>query len=72
MFYYLDGTVADILPYCDEAEFYDNDNGFARVASYRNGELVLEGDYRPRWIVQLAAALKSGADTPCAGGQTVV
>lgn len=65
-------AVADILPYCDEAEFYDNDNGFARVASYRNGELVLEGDYRPRWIVQLAAALKSDADTPCAGGQTVV
>lgn len=65
-------AVAEILPYCDEAVFYDNDNGFAEVASYRNGELVLEGDYRPRWIVQLAAALKSYADSTCASGKTVV
>lgn len=26
-----------VLPYCDEAEFYDN-NGFVKVAEYRNGE----------------------------------
>lgn len=65
-------AVAEILPYCDEAVFYDNDNGFAEVASYRNGELVLEGDYRPCWIVQLAETLKSNGDSPCASGQTVV
>ena len=52
-------AVAKVLPYCDEAAFYDNDNGFAEVAVYRNGELILEGDYRPRWITELAAYLKA-------------
>ncbi len=28
-----------ILPYCNEATFYDNDNGFLTVAKYKNGEL---------------------------------
>ena len=47
-----------VLPFCDEAAFYDNDNGFVEVAAYRNGELILEGDHRPRWIVGLAEYLK--------------
>lgn len=46
-------VVADVLPYCDEATFYDNYNGFVEVAEYRNGELLLKGDYRPRWILEL-------------------
>ena len=52
-------AVAKVLPYCDEAAFYDNDNGFVEVAAYRNGELILEGDYRPRWITELAEYLKA-------------
>lgn len=51
-------AVAKVLPYCDEAAFYDNDNGFVQVATYRNGELILEGDYRPNWITELAEYLK--------------
>lgn len=47
-------AVQKILPYCDEGAFYDNDNGFIQVATYRNGELILEGDYRPAWILELA------------------
>ena len=35
-----------VLPFCDEAAFYDNDNGFVEVAAYRNGELILEGERR--------------------------
>lgn len=50
-----------VLPFCDEAAFYDNDNGFVEVAAYRNGELILEGDHRPRWIVELAGYLKGEA-----------
>lgn len=45
--------VADVLPYCDEAVFYDNYNGFVAVAEYRNGELILRGDCRPQWIQEL-------------------
>lgn len=48
-----------VLPYCDEAAFYDNDNGFVQVATYRNGELIPEGDYRPAWISELIAYLRS-------------
>ena len=39
-------AVARILPYCDTAEFYDNDNGFVEVAEYRNGELLTDERYR--------------------------
>ncbi len=46
-------ALGKVLPYCDRAEFYDNDNGFVLVAEYRNGELLLVGDQHPQWIVEL-------------------
>ena len=46
-------AVSKVLPYCDEAEFYDNDNGFALVAEYRNGELRTVGKHQPQWLVEL-------------------
>lgn len=46
-------ALAKVLPYCDEAEFYDNDNGFLKVAEYRNGELRTVGKRQPRWLSQL-------------------
>lgn len=39
-----------ILPYCDEAELYDNENGFTQVAIYRNRELIPTGDGLPCWL----------------------
>ena len=51
-------AVAAVLPYCDEAAFYDNDNGFQEVALYRNGELRLIGDHRPAWILELKSYLE--------------
>ena len=39
-----------ILPYCDETRLYDNDNGFAEVGEYKNGELLCKGDYIPQWL----------------------
>ncbi len=50
-------AVAKVLPYCDEARFFDNDNGFVEVAEYLNGELILKGDRRPAWVLELAAFL---------------
>ena len=50
-----------VLPFCDEAAFYDNDNGFVEVAAHRNGGLILEGGRRPRWIAELAEYLKGEA-----------
>ena len=46
-------AAAKVLPYCDEAEFYDNDNGFVLVAEYRNGEIRTVGSRRPKWLMEL-------------------
>lgn len=54
-------AVAKVLPYCDEAEFYDNDNGFRLVAEYRNGELRTVGSFVPGWLKELRAYLGSSA-----------
>ena len=51
-------AVKKVLPYCQEGEFYDNDNGFIKVAEYRNGELLPIGDFRPNWLSELIAYLK--------------
>lgn len=45
--------IAGILPYCNEATFYDNENGFRVVAEYRNGELITLGETFPAWITEL-------------------
>lgn len=50
-------AVAKVLPYCDEAEFYDNDNGFVMVAEYRNGELRTIGRRCPLWLEELQTYL---------------
>lgn len=44
-------NLAKILPYCDEVHFYDNENGFADIGEYRNGEIIIGGEYVPEWIV---------------------
>lgn len=49
--------VAKILPYCDEAKFFDNYNGFVLVAEYRNGEVLPIGGTRPRWLGELIRAM---------------
>ena len=46
-------AVAKVLPYCDEAHFFDNFNGFVEVAEYKNGELITKGDNLPAWVMEL-------------------
>ena len=45
--------VLRVLPYCDEARFFDNDNGFVEVAENRNGELIPRVSNPPRWLLEL-------------------
>ncbi len=52
-------AVAKVLPYCDEAEFYDNDNGFVKVAECRNGEFRRIGTNTCTWVDELSAYLKA-------------
>lgn len=43
-----------VLPYCDKAIFWDNENGFVRAASYLDQELKLDNTERlPEWILSL-------------------
>lgn len=50
-------AVQKILPYCDEAHFFDNYNGFVEVAEYINGELITRGENLPAWIMELKTYL---------------
>ena len=52
-------AVAKVLPYCDIAEFYDNNNGFVKIAEYRNGELRKGGEHSPKMLLELSTFLKA-------------
>ena len=51
-------AVSKVLPYCDAADFYDNYNGFQKVAEYRNGEIILLGEMPPAWVRELSDFLE--------------
>ena len=46
--------LSDIISYCDEVNFYDNENGFIKVAEIRNAQFRFVNGYRPEWIVKLS------------------
>lgn len=46
-------AVSKVLPYCDEAHFFDNYNGFVEVAECVNGELIVKGSKHPVWVEEL-------------------
>lgn len=46
-----------VLPYCDEGRLLDNENGFAEVAIYKNGELLPITQTPPQWLVDLMTEL---------------
>lgn len=49
-------SLSAVLPYCDECVFFDNDNGFVEVGSYRNGEITCTQS-TPQWMQHLANAV---------------
>ena len=46
--------LAKILPYSDEAVFYDNQSGFTAVGEYANGRIIEKGEKTPDWLSALA------------------
>ncbi len=42
-----------VLQYCNEATFYDNENGFVAVAEYKNGEILQIGSLKSQWLEEL-------------------
>ena len=51
--------LARVLPYCNEVRFFDNENGFAEKAEYRNGQLITRGGDIPRWLLELKNYLEN-------------
>lgn len=51
--------LAKILPYCDQVVFFDNENGFAEKAEYKNGMLITKGEKIPDWINEFDEYLKN-------------
>lgn len=49
----------DVLPYCNEARFFDNENGFVEKAEYRNGELIIKSNSVPDWLKDLQQHLNN-------------
>ena len=41
------------LPLCDEVVFYDNENGFVKVAEIKNNTFNYTNGYRPDWIKEV-------------------
>ena len=39
-----------VMPLCDEVIFYDNENGFVKVAEIKNNTFRYTNGYRPAWI----------------------
>ena len=42
-----------VLPYCDTADFYDNENGFVKVAEYRDGAITATVENNPKWLREM-------------------
>lgn len=51
-------VLRELLPYCDTVSFYDNENGFVKVAEMTNCHLIYTADYKPSWLIELAGYLK--------------
>lgn len=50
--------LSTVLPYCSEVHFFDNENGFAEKAEYKNGTLICKSDDLPKWLQELKEYLK--------------
>ena len=46
-----------VLPLCDEAVLFDNENGFVAVGKWKDGALTPLTDHPPDWFQELQSAL---------------
>lgn len=47
-----------LLPHCDEAKFFDNGNGFVKVAEYKNEKILFTSGLQPVWLQEMKKYLK--------------
>lgn len=51
-------SLSRVVPLCDEVIFYDNENGFIKVAEIKNNKFQYFNGYKPKWLVEYQNALK--------------
>lgn len=51
-------SLSQVIPLCDEVIFYDNENGFIKVAEIKNNKFLYFNGYKPKWLVEYKNALK--------------
>ena len=51
-------SLSKVIPLCDEVIFYDNENGFIKVAEVKNNKFQYFNGYKPKWIVEYKNALR--------------
>jgi predicted ABC-type ATPase len=50
-------VLKELIVYCDEVSFYDNENGFVKVAEIINGKFRYISTYHPDWIIELKSLI---------------
>jgi predicted ABC-type ATPase len=50
-------VLKELIVYCDEVSFYDNENGFVKVAEIINGKFRYISAYHPDWIIELKSLI---------------
>ena len=51
-------SLKKIAPLCDKIIFYDNENGFVKVAEIGNNRFSFSNGYRPDWIKEVKTVLQ--------------
>ena len=52
-------SLNEVIPYCDEVIFYDNENGFVKVAEIKNDIFRYTNGYRPKWLSEFEGLIES-------------
>ncbi len=50
-------SLKNIIPLCDKVIFYDNENGFVKVAEIENNKFNYSNGYRPEWLIEVKSEL---------------
>lgn len=52
-------NLCNVMQYCDEVFFFDNENGFVKSAEYRNGKIIFLTDQPPQWLCELKSYINN-------------
>ena len=46
-------ALENVIPLCDKVIFYDNENGFVKVAEMTNHKFLYTNGLRPEWLCEI-------------------